>query len=160
MKTKPKQSTKKAPTAKKTPTKHRKLSVRQERFCELIAAGKTGPDAWIEAGYQVKNRDVAKANACEALTSPYVQARIAKLRAPEKAKNALTRDRKRELLWEIAESKTASMDARLRAIAEDSRMQGHYEPEKQQIDHRVSNLDEIRKRAREARSPFARPVDP
>jgi hypothetical protein len=68
-----------------TPPKPRKLTVRQEKFCELIAAGKSGTDAWLEAGYEV-SREVARRNASESLTNPVVEARIAELRKPQTQK--------------------------------------------------------------------------
>lgn len=82
MKTQPKPATKKAKAAKKTPSKPRKLSVRQERFCELIASGRKPADAWLEAGYEVK-RHVAQRNAQESLSNPVIEARIAELRKPQ-----------------------------------------------------------------------------
>lgn len=82
MKTPPKPATKKARTSTKTPSQPRKLTVRQERFCELIASGKSGVDAWLEAGYEV-SRDVARTNAAESLAKPRIQARIAELRKPQ-----------------------------------------------------------------------------
>ena len=65
--------------------KGKTLTVRQERFCELIAAGKGNADAWLEAGYEV-SRGVARRNASEALTNPVLKARIAELRKPQTQK--------------------------------------------------------------------------
>ena len=101
---------------------------------------------------------VAESNACRMMENDGVKARIAELRKPQTEAALLTKERKREILRRIVEDDTRNLQDRLRAMAEDSKLAGHYEPEKQQIDHRVSNLDEIRKRAREARSPFALPV--
>ena len=82
MKTPPKPATKKPRTSTKTPSQPRKLTVRQERFCELIASGKSGVDAWLEAGYEV-SRDVARTNAAESLAKPRIAERIAELRKPQ-----------------------------------------------------------------------------
>lgn len=68
-----------------TPPKPRKLTVRQEKFCELIAAGKSGTDAWLEAGYEV-SREVARTNAAESLANPRIAARVAELRKPQTQK--------------------------------------------------------------------------
>jgi predicted HAD superfamily Cof-like phosphohydrolase len=57
------------------------LNVRQERFCEFIAAGESQTDAWIKAGHKVK-RNVAKSAANRALTNVDLNARIAELRKP------------------------------------------------------------------------------
>lgn len=68
-----------------TPPKPRKLTVRQEKFCELIAAGKSGTDAWLETGYEV-SREVARTNAAESLAKPHIAARVAQLRKPQTQK--------------------------------------------------------------------------
>jgi hypothetical protein len=47
------------------PRPHR-LTARQERFCELIAAAESQTNAWLLAGYKV-SREVARRNAAEAL---------------------------------------------------------------------------------------------
>lgn len=82
MKTKPKPATKKASATKKAPPKPRKLTVRQERFCELVASGKSNTEAWLGAGYEV-SREVAAVNAHESLRNPKIEARIAELRKPQ-----------------------------------------------------------------------------
>jgi hypothetical protein len=136
----------KAKRPAKSPTKPRKLTVRQERFCELIAAGRSGTDAWIEAGHDC-TRPSARALAAAALTNDSIKAKIAQLRAPQTAATLLTRDRKRELLRQIAEKQDAPLDVRIRAMAEDSRMAGHYEPDRTEIDVGPRTLQSIRERA-------------
>jgi phage terminase small subunit len=123
------------------------LNWRQEQFCELIVAGKSGTDAWLEAGYKV-SREVARTNAAESLANPRIEARIAELRAPVTKKLLLTRERKREILREIAEDVTSPKVDRLRALAEDNRMEGHYEPEKLEIDAGPNTLEAIQQRAK------------
>ena len=58
----------------------------------------------VAGGGQV-SRTVAKANACESLTNPNLQARIAELRKPVTKKLLLSKDRKREMLRDIAEDR-------------------------------------------------------
>jgi len=144
-------------TAKKR-AKPRPLSVRQQRFCEFIVAGKNGTEAWLAAGYPV-TRDVARTNAAESLANPRIIEHIAKLRAPEQAANRLTRDRKLELLRDIAEKEANPLDARLRAMAEDSKMQGHYEPEQHVIESGPKTLEAVRERARMMAAPLGRAID-
>ena len=129
----------------------RPLNIRQERFCEFVAAGESGTEAWMKAGYTT-NRAAARANAAEALAKPSIKARIDELRKQQTKAALLTRDRKRELLRDIAEDKTASLDARIRAMAEDSRMAGHYEPDRTEIDVGQRSLQSIRERAATVRS--------
>ena len=78
------------------------LNVRQDRFCEFIASGETQTDAYIKAGFKVA-KSVARRNAARLLTNADIKSLIAKLRAPQTAAAALTRDRKRAILCRIAE---------------------------------------------------------
>lgn len=141
------------PAKKKTakiPVK-RPPSIRQLRFEELIAAGEVPATAWIEAGHKV-TRNVAKSAANRSLSYVDVKARIAILRAPQTAATQLTRDAKRNMLREIAENRNASLDARIRAMAEDSKMAGHYEPEHHVVDAGPNTIASIRERAAKVRS--------
>ena len=128
------------------PPAKRKLTARQERFAELVASGESQTDAWLQAGYKV-SRSVARRNAAESLTIPDIAARVAELRKPQTAAACLTRDRKREILLSIAEDEAKPLDARLRAIAEDNKMAGHYEPDKMEIENGPNTLENIRERA-------------
>lgn len=130
----------------KTPAKPRKLTARQEMFCERLAAGDSQTDAWINAGYKV-SREVAAVNANESLRNPKIEERVAALRAVQTARNQLTKARKHELLASIAENPLASLDARIRAMAEDSKMAGHYEPEHHVVDAGPNTIASIRERA-------------
>jgi Terminase small subunit len=141
--TKPKPATK----AAKKQTKPRELNVRQQRFCEFIVAGESQTDAYLKAGWKVP-RTTARFHAARLITKGNIEARITTLRAPERAANRLTRDRKLELLRDIAEAKANPLDARLRAMAEDSKMQGHYEPEQHVIESGPKTLEAVRERAR------------
>lgn len=87
-----------AKTSKKPKT--RPLNVRQERFCELVAGGMNGTEAWIEAGYPV-SRTVAAANASEALGNPKIKSRIDQLRKPQTKAALLSKEEKLAFLAEI-----------------------------------------------------------
>lgn len=122
------------------------INTRQERFCEFIAAGESQTDAYLKAGFKV-DKSVARRNAARLLTNADVQSRVSELRKPQTKAALLTRDRKRELLRQIAEREDAPLDARIRAMAEDSRMAGHYEPDRTEIDVGQRTLQSIRERA-------------
>ena len=122
------------------------LNVRQERFCEFIAAGESQAEAYLKAGYKVPRADARK-HAAAAMTKHDIRARIAELRKPQTKAALLARDRKREMLRDIAEDLTAPVDARIRAMAEDSRMAGHYEPDRTEIDVGQRTLLSIKERA-------------
>jgi|688.fasta_scaffold1403128_1 phage terminase small subunit len=122
------------------------LNTRQQRFCEFIAAGESQTDAYLKAGFKV-DKSVARRNAARLLTNADVQKRVSELRKPQTKAALLTRDRKRELLRQIAEKEDAPLDARIRAMAEDSRMAGHYEPDRTEIDVGSRTLQSIQERA-------------
>jgi hypothetical protein len=97
----PKTSSKTVPSKRgKTKPNPRPLNVRQERFCELVASGKSGTDAWLEAGYNV-SREVARTNAAESLANPRIEARVAQLRAPQTVAALLSKEEKLAFLASI-----------------------------------------------------------
>jgi phage terminase small subunit len=57
------------------------LSEQQERFCQLIVQGKNQTDAYMEAGYKVKDAEVAKSAASRLFANVNIVARVAELRA-------------------------------------------------------------------------------
>ncbi|MCE5310430.1 MAG: hypothetical protein LLG20_22565 [Acidobacteriales bacterium] len=122
----------------------------------MIAAGKSGPDAWLEAGYQVKNRDVAKANACEALTNPYIEARVAELRKPQTKKTLSSRDHKRLLAMQLMEDPRQKTQDRLRAMEIDARLAGQFEPDRTEIEVGPKTLLSIKERAAQVASALIR----
>ena len=137
-------------TKKKSPPAKRPLTIRQERFCEFIAAGGEGTESYLKAGWKC-SREAAKVSASRMLTLDNVKAHIDSLRKPQTKKALLTRDRKRELLRDMAEDGAASLDARIRAMAEDSKMAGHYEPDRVEIETGPNTLQTIKERADQVR---------
>lgn len=135
--------------------KRRPLTDRQERFCELVASGESQTNAWLLAGYKV-SRDVARRNAAESMTKPDIAARVAELRMPHTASAALSKARKHELLMQIAENVLMPPNVRISAMAEDSKMAGHYEPERVEIEAGRNTLATARERALAIASPLNR----
>jgi len=133
--------------------KRRPLTDRQQRFCELVASGESQTNAWLLAGYKV-SRDVARRNAAESMTKPDIAARVAELRMPHTVSAALTKARKHELLMQIAENPQALLTARISAMAEDSKLAGHYAPEKHEIDDASARIQSARERALAIASPL------
>lgn len=58
------------------------LNVRQQRFCEFIAAGESQTDAYLKAGFKV-DKSVARRNAARLLTNADIKSRVAELREPQ-----------------------------------------------------------------------------
>jgi len=131
------------------------LSARHQRFCELIAAGESGTDAYLQAGWK-SSRAAARANASKLLTKANIQARVTELRKPVTRAILLTKDRKRELLRDIAEDTTEAVLSRIRAIEVDSKLAGHFEPDRTEIDVGSQTLLSIKERAAQVVSALAR----
>lgn len=122
------------------------LNTRQQRFCEFIAAGETQINAYLKAGFKVPRTDARK-HAARLMTNDDIAARIAVLRKPQTEKAILSKDRKRELLAEIALSTTAKTLERIRVIEVDARLAGHYVPDRTEIAVPTQTLMSIKERA-------------
>jgi phage terminase small subunit len=144
---------------KNTPTANTKpLNIRQERFAELVAGGENATRAYIKAGYKVSDT-VAAVNGMKLLRKAQVKAHIAELRKPQTRKTLLTKERKRELLREMAESGGNKMQDRLRAIEIDAKLAGHFEPDRTEIEVGPKTLLSIRDRAKQVSRALAKQYD-
>lgn len=132
---------------KATPVKKRGLNVRQARFAELVASGLSAIQAYPKAGYS-KDPKIAHAHASRLVANGGIQAYIAELRAKQTTDMLLARDRKRVVLYKIVMNEENPLTDRLRAIAEDNKMAGHYEPEKVELESGPRTLAAIEERAR------------
>lgn len=99
---------------------------------------------------------MAAVNANESLRNSKIAARVAELRAQHTAAAILTRDHKRAILKLIAENLSLPPDVRIRAMREDSKMAGHYEPEKHVVDAGSNTLARARERAAMIAFPLSR----
>ena len=177
--------------------KNKALSIRIERFCELVVSGENQTDAWINAGHKV-SRAAARAAASRALTRGNVKTRIAELRAPQTAAALLTKDEKRRYLAELLRTPIGQitpdsvlctefvtiqvaggnrgklrrgnassgnetegvpviqtrvkMADKLRAIELDSKLAGHFEPDRIEVEAGSKTLDVIAARAKKVGS--------
>jgi hypothetical protein len=96
-------------------------------FCEHVANGDSPADAYrkVAPGASATSQRVQP---YRWLGFPSVQAEIARLRVPIERAKVLTRTRKRELLYSIAEDTKAPPAARTQAIQIDNRMTGDEKP--------------------------------
>lgn len=86
-----------------------KLSEKEERFClELVKNAGNATQAYKDAGYVVKNDNVAAVKGAEKLRKAKVQQRLAELRAPEKKKTVMSIEERRERLTRIADDEDSS----------------------------------------------------
>lgn len=121
----------------------------------FMAAGSSAGRAYEKAGY-LSQGNVADSAAERLLRNVGIKNRIAELRKPVTKKLLLTKDRKREILRDIAEDAARPTMVRLRAIEVDSKLAGHFEPDQVVIETGPKTLDAVRERARTMASPFSR----
>lgn len=140
---------------KTAPKRHSPLNARQERFCELIVSGTTAKEAYRLAGYTGEG-NVAESTASKLLRNPKVQARMAGLRATQTSAALLTRDEKRRILARMVTDPATPVLAKIRAIELDSKLAGHFEPERVTVEAGPVTLESIRQRAIGVASALAR----
>ncbi len=90
------------------------------------------------------------------LTKPDIAARVAELKMPHTASAALSKACKHELLMQMAENVLLPPNVRISAIAEDSKLAGHYAPEKHEIDDASAHIKSARERVLTIASPLNR----
>lgn len=103
-----------------------KLSEKEERFClELVKNAGNATQAYKDAGYVVKNDNVAGVEGRKRLRKTKIQKRLEELRAPEKQKTVMSIDERRQKLTEIATSGETATDV-MKAIDLLNRMDSLY----------------------------------
>lgn len=117
---------------------NRKLTVKQKAYCRARAAGKSRPDAYLEAGYTSSTgREDANHNAyCMEVVRPCstkIQKEIARLQAQAEKGAIIDRKQRQALLTEIVLDKGEKTDNRLRAADMLNRMSGDYTDRMEQV---------------------------
>lgn len=130
------------------------LNVRQQKFCENVACGMSATEAYLKAGYKATPKAAGTAGP-RLLENVAITAHIAALRVPITRKALLTKDRKRELLRDIAESEKEKAVDRIRAMEADARLAGHFEPDRVEVDVGEKTLLSIKERASQVTSALA-----
>jgi hypothetical protein len=135
------------------------LNVRQERFCEFIAAGESQTDAYLKAGFKV-DKSVARRNAARLLTNADIQNRISELRKPQTAAAIFTKEEKlaflaavvRTPIGEIGPDSPLCVDFVEETVADDNRgrlRRGDHESSNEQVEptllrRRVKMVDKLK----------------
>lgn len=110
------------------------LNDRQRRFAELVVEGLPAGRAYEQAGYSARGAS-ADNNASRLLGNARVSEYLSNLRKEAMEASKMTRESKLEMLYRIAtEQEKTNPRAAIAAIAEENRMTGGYEPEKQESD--------------------------
>lgn len=108
------------------------LTIRQQKYCEGRADGKTMPEAYLAAGYACteKNKPYLKSNAYNLeynkACSPLIRDEIARLRKIAEEGAILDRLQRQAMLTEIALDQEEKTDNRLRSLDMLNRMSGDY----------------------------------
>lgn len=127
----------------------RDLTPSQRAFAHAIADGKDQSAAYREA-YNCPNSSArtVKVNACRVRLVPRVAAYIAELQAKQDEKRFLTREKKRQILADIALATTSKASERTKAIEVDNVMTGDNAPQQVQVFGLGDLLNLVRKQAK------------
>ena len=130
------------------------LSEQQREFCRLVAAGKSGRQAYADAyGCDLAS---AAASACRMLKRDYIQAEINRLteatREAARERNAVREKKvigdktdRMEMLWRMARESEAAGDINeaVNCVKELNKMDGAYEPEQVQVQSVAFSFDSL-----------------
>ena len=114
------------------------MNSRHKKFCEGIVAGKSNQQAYADAGYE-STGSVASAAATRLLKNVKIENRISAMLEKTESETIKTVKERKEMLSRImdkAESGENYQDA-IRASSELSKMDGGYEPQKQEANTRI-----------------------
>jgi phage terminase small subunit len=135
-------------------TEKKKLNARQERFCEFVAAGETQEAAHKKAGYKC-SANSARAAASIMANRPEIKARISELKQkqPDLLEARLTKEEKLKVLARLIRtpdnSEVVKVADKLRAIELHSKLMGHFEPDRMELELGNTTLQTIKERAKE-----------
>ena len=110
------------------------MNSRHRKFCEGVVAGKTAGQAYIDAGYDSQGK-AAITNASRLLTNDNIKQRISNMMDKTESNTIKTVKERKEMLSRIMDNNEDSDgNTAIRASAELSKMDGAYEPERQEVD--------------------------
>lgn len=121
------------------------LTVRERILGQKMAEGLERSEAYVEAGYKAKNKEVARSAVCRLLKNkPEILEYVGELQKEEDDRLLLSRRKKRLLLAEIATGKAIKSEGflfevvpshreRIAAVAEDNKLTGDYAVEESHV---------------------------
>ena len=123
-------------------------NAQHEKFAQLLFSGKSQEEAAIEAGYKAK---WARSCASHLATKATIKGRVTELFEALASKKIMSKQERMEMLSQIARdpfkyvADTASV---IRAMAELSKLDGSYAPEKHDVNHTATDMttEEIMRR--------------
>lgn len=144
----------KAPPKKQKPARKPAINARQELFCQFVAAGDNQTEAYTKAGFKA-TREAARRNAARMLTKADIKARIKEIldANPDVSLAKMTKQEKLDILATLIRtpmnSEAVKVADKLRAIELHSKLLGHFEPDRKEIEFGNQALQSIRERAKE-----------
>lgn len=139
---------------KKTTARKQGLNARQELFCQFVAAGTNQTDAYTKAGFKT-TKDAARANAARMIANDNIKKRISEIQEqnPDISIAKMTKQEKLDMLATIIRtpmnSEVVKVADKLRAIEIHSKLLGHFEPDRKEIEYGNQALMSIKERAKE-----------
>lgn len=122
------------------------MTAKELAFANAIIAGQGPSEAYATAGYTITSNPRTSARGAQrTLNRPEVQAHIQKARDKLTAKALLTRERKREILGDLAENAKLKPLERVAAIKADNEMTGDNAPIKVNHSGMAEVMDAVRK---------------
>jgi len=113
------------------------MNSQHRKFCEGIVAGKSNQQAYMDAGYE-STGSVASAAATRLLKNVKIQDWINAMMEKTESNTVKTVKERKEMLSRIMDREEGeSPSDAIRASAELSKMDGAYEPERQEVNTRI-----------------------
>lgn len=104
--------------------REKKMSIKEERFCEIYAASGNATQAYKDAGYTVKNDNVAGVMSHTMLKKNKIQRRLREIAAEKRSERIADVEEMQERLTGIIRSKETRDADRTRAIELMLKVQG------------------------------------
>lgn len=120
---------------------HRELTAKQLLFLKFYFETNNATQATIKAGYSARTAGSASA---QLLRNPAIQEAIVKYKNNIRERTIVTFQDKADLLWEMSHDPNIDPNARIKAIQELNKMQGHLAPDKQITVNVDSTLEQLK----------------
>ena len=111
--------------------KEKKMSIKEENFCQIYAANGNATQAYKDAGYKWSNENVAGVTGWRMLQKPKIQRRIKEIAAERRSERIADIDEMQERLTKIIRGEGTRDNDRTKAIELMLKVQGALFPKQQ-----------------------------
>lgn len=118
--------------------KEKKMSIKEENFCQIYAACGNATQSYKDAGYKWATENVAAVTGWRMLQKPKIQRRIKEISDERKSERIANIDEMQERLTKIIRGEDTRDNDRTKAIELMLKVQGALFPQKQQSDGDIS----------------------